>query len=97
MDSLEKIYLLKTNDLSEFVITRTIDFSHHNILQDIKALQRSDWVRLHMTERALTICNRTYCLENNLSYKVQVPNNYFGQEADDPVDEQSTNHEAGAR
>ena len=77
MDSLEKIYLLKTNDLSEFEITRTIDFSHLDISQDISALQQNDWVRLHMSERTLTISNRTYSLENNLSYKVKFPKAYF--------------------
>ena len=80
MDDQQKIYLLQTNDLSEFEITRTIDFSHHNILQDIKALQRSDWVRLHMTERALTIGNKTFNLLNNLSFETKVTNAYFGQE-----------------
>ena len=73
MDSLEKIYLLKTNDLYEFEITRIIDFSHLGLHQDILALQQNDWVRLHMSERTLTISNRTYSLENNLSFKVKLP------------------------
>ena len=70
MDSLEKIYLLKTNDLSEFEITRTIDFSHLGLYQDILALQQNDWIRLHLSERTLTISNRTYSLENNQSIEV---------------------------
>ena len=80
MDSLKKIYLLKTNDLSELMITRTIDFSHLEISQDVSALQQNDWVRLHMTERTLTISDKTYSLENNFSFKVKVSNAILDQE-----------------
>ena len=80
MDSLEKIYLLKTNGLSEFEIIRTIDFSHLDISQDISALQQNDWVRLHMTERTLTIGNRTYNFANNQSIEFKVPKAYFSKE-----------------
>ena len=94
MDSLKKIYLLKTNDLSQFVITRTIDFSLLDISEDISALQQNDWVRLHMSERTLTIGSRTYCLENNLSLKVKVQNACFDQEKENPEEEQSENKQA---
>ena len=80
MDDLQKIYLLKTNDMSQFNVTKIIDFAHLDISQDIKALRKSDWVRLHMSERALTLGNRTHNLTSNLSFKVKVPNTYFGQE-----------------
>ena len=80
MDEHQKIYLLKNNDSSEFMINKMIDFSHLEILKEIKALRKSDWVRLHMSERALTLGNRTHNLTSNLSFKVKVPNTYFGQE-----------------
>ena len=81
MDENQKIYLLKNNNnSSEFVITTTLDFSHHDISKEIKALRRNDWVRLHMSQRSLTIGNRTYNSANNQSLEVKVPNTYFGQE-----------------
>ena len=80
MDDSQKIYLLKNNESSQFVITKTIDLSHHDILQDVKALQNNDWVRLNITDRALTLSNRTYNFANNQSIEVKVPKAYFGQE-----------------
>jgi len=80
MDDSQKIYLLKNNESSQFVVTKTIDLSHHDILQDVKALQKNDWIRLHMTERALTLSNTTYNFANNQSIEVRVPKAYFGQE-----------------
>ena len=80
MDEHQKIYLLKNYNSSEFVITTTIDFSHLDLLKEIKALRKSDWVRLHMSERTLTLGNRTYNFANNLSLKVKVPNTCFGRE-----------------
>ena len=78
MDDQQKIYLLQKDDSSQFVISKTIDFSRLSILQDIKALQKDDWVRLHMTERILTIGNKTYNFANNLSLDAKVTNTYFG-------------------
>ena len=79
MDEHQKIYLLKNYNSSEFVITTTIDFSHLDLLKEIKALRKSGWVRLHMSERTLTLGNRTYNFANNLSLEVKVPNTYFGK------------------
>ena len=79
MDDQQKIYLLQTDDSDQFVITKTIDFSGLNILQDIQALRKNDWVRFHLTERALTIGNKTFNLANNLSFETKVTNTYFGQ------------------
>ena len=93
MDEHQKIYLLKNNDSSEFMITRMIDFSHLDILREIKALRRIDWVRLHMSERALTLGNRTYNFANSLSLEVKVPNTYFGQEIE--VDRKESENNQG--
>ena len=95
MDENQKIHLLKNNDSSEFVITTTIDFSHHDILKEIKALRRKDWVRLHMSERALTLGNKTYNFSNSLSLEVKVPNTYFGKEKEGDSKE-SENDQADA-
>ena len=80
MDIQQKIYLLQTDDSDKFVITKTIDFSGLNILQDIQALRKNDWVRFHLTERALSIGNKRYNLAKNQSIDVMVPKTYIGQE-----------------
>ena len=55
MDDHQKIYLLQNNDNIRFVVTKTIDFSHHKILQEITALRYTDWAHVHVTERTLTL------------------------------------------
>jgi len=70
MDDLQKIYLLQNNDNIRFVVTKTIDFSHHNKLQEITDLRDTDWAHVHVTERTLTFGEYTYNLANNLSVEV---------------------------
>ena len=70
MDDLQKIYLLQNNDNIRFVVTKTIDFSHHNKLQEITDLRDTDWAHVHVTERTLTFGEHTYNLANNLSVEV---------------------------
>ena len=78
MDDSQKIYLLKSLKDDQFIISRTTDFAHHDLLQDIKALRNNDWVRLHMMDRTLTFGNKTYNFATNQSIEVTVPNTYFG-------------------
>ena len=65
MDDHQKIYLLQNNDNIRFVVTKIIDFSHHNSLQQITALRDTDWAHVHVTERTLTFDEYTYNLANN--------------------------------
>ena len=55
MDDHQKIYLVQNNDNIRFVVTKTIDFSHHKMLQEISALKATDWTHVHMTQRTMTV------------------------------------------
>ena len=80
MDDQQKIYLLR-NDLDDkFVAKKVIDFSHHNILQEVNDMRDNDWSHVHVTERTLTFGETTYNLETELKLQFTVPKYFFGQE-----------------
>ena len=84
MDDQQKIYLLR-NDLDDkFVLKRTIDFSHHNKLQEVNNMRDNDWSHVHVTERTLTFGDTTYNLDTDLQLKFRVPKYFFGQVKPNP-------------
>ena len=70
MDDHQKIYLVQNNDNIRFVVTKTIDFSHHKMLQEITALKATDWTHVHMTERTMTVDEYTYNFATTQSVEV---------------------------
>ena len=64
----------------------TIDFSKHNKAKEVNTLLLNDWSHVHLTERTLTMDDKTYNLATQLSMKVSVPRNYFGKESSKTID-----------
>ena len=83
MDGQQKIYHIKNEDNVRFVISKTIDFSHHDQLRKINDLRDNDWQHVHITDRTLSFGDMTYNLENKLSIQISVPHYFFGQDKGD--------------
>ena len=62
MDDSQKIYLLQNEDNVRFRQKKIIDFSRHNKAKEVNILLMNDWAHVHVTERTLTIDDKTYNL-----------------------------------
>ena len=48
-------------------------------MQEINNLKNSDWSHIHITERSLSICEKTFNLNSKLIKSLEVPKDYFGE------------------
>ena len=63
-----------------FSVKRVIDFSYHNRAKEVAALRNYDWSHVFVTERTLTMDNKTYNLATKLAVEFEMPKHYFGKE-----------------
>ena len=60
-------------DNSSFSVVFEASFKQHSLKKGLSLLNSSDWSTVHVDYRAITIDSRTYNLNSELSYDVEVP------------------------
>ena len=74
-----KIYHLVDEEDIKFEVNKIIDFSESRKLKQVLKLRDIDWSHVHITNRAVTFDGDSYNLKSNLTTKLTIPTNYYGE------------------